>query len=248
MKKKAGYKSRQKLPDKIASVIDHTLLRADAGWEEIEKVCGEAVEHSFFSLCVNPCNVGKAVELLKGTQVRVITVAGFPLGANTTYVKECETARALEDGAQEIDMVMNIGALKSGREDVVYRDIKKVKESTGEKILKVIIESAFLNRDEIKKACVVAERAGADFLKTSTGFAGEGARAQDIELMRETLKPSTGIKASGGIRSASDAAKMIKAGAARIGSSRSVDIAGGWEQIKKEVFCIGGADVRENFK
>ncbi|MFH2005495.1 MAG: deoxyribose-phosphate aldolase [bacterium] len=212
----------------IARLIDHTMLKADATETEIRKLCEEAREYTFASVCVNPTNVALAASLLQGTPVLVCTVIGFPLGATTPTAKGIETRDAIANGAREIDMVINVGALKSGDDDLVRRDISAVVEAArGQAIVKVIIETALLSREEKIKACLLAKMAGANFVKTSTGFSTGGATAEDIALMRETVGPDMGVKASGGVKSAEDAKALIAAGATRIGASASVAIAKG---------------------
>lgn len=210
---------------KIASIIDHTLLKPEAGVHDIEKLCNEALQYGFASVCINPCFVGKAAGLLDGSSVKVCTVIGFPLGANTTDVKTFEAKLAVEDGAQEVDMVINVGALKDQRYEYVYQDIKSVVESVkGKAIVKVILETCLLNDEQKIKACELAKKAGANFVKTSTGFNKGGATVHDVELMRKTVGSSMGVKASGGVRTYEDAVNMINAGASRIGASASVSI------------------------
>ncbi len=213
----------------IASMIDHTLLKPDATKDQIAQLCFEARKYSFASVCVNPANVRLCAELLRGTPVRVCSVIGFPLGANTPDVKVMETQLAIQHGASEIDMVINIGALKSGDLELVSRDIRGVVRTAhnGGAILKVIIETALLNNDEKVTACLLAKEAGADFVKTSTGFSGGGATVEDIALMRRVVGPEIGVKASGGVRTTQDAEAMVKAGANRIGASASVKIVQG---------------------
>lgn len=209
----------------IASMIDHTALKPDTTQKEIENLCSEAVKFSFASVCVNPCHVSMASKLLAGTGVKVCTVIGFPLGANTSDVKAFEAAKAVEDGALEVDMVINIGALKDKKYDVVLNDIKRVVDSVKHKALvKVIIETCLLTDDEKVKVCEIAKEAGADFVKTSTGFSKAGATEEDVKLMKRTVGESMKVKASGGIRTYEDAVKMINAGASRIGASASVKI------------------------
>jgi len=208
----------------IASLIDHTLLKANATEEEIIKLCEEAKEYGFASVCVNPVYVSLCKQLLKGTNIKVCTVVGFPLGATTSNVKAFEAKEAIANGADEIDMVINIGALKSGNYQLVLDDIKAVREATRGKILKVIIETAYLTKEEKIKACELAKQAEADFVKTSTGFAPTGATVEDVALMKSVVGPKIGVKASGGIRTLEDALKMVKAGATRIGTSASVSI------------------------
>ncbi|MET3699292.1 deoxyribose-phosphate aldolase [Bacillus oleivorans] len=213
--------------EKIAGMIDHTLLKPEATKEQILKLCAEAKEYKFASVCVNPYWVKLASEQLKGSDVKVCTVIGFPLGANTPAVKAFETKNAIENGAGEVDMVINIGALKDGLYDMVLEDIRAVVEAAGNVLTKVIIETALLTDDEKVKACELAVQAGADFVKTSTGFSKGGATAHDVALMRKTVGPNIGVKASGGVRNAQDAEKMIEAGATRLGASSGVDIVKG---------------------
>ncbi len=217
---------KSKNPPKLAQMIDHTLLKADATRDQIEKLCREARQYFFASVCVNPANVKQCALLLKGSEVLVCTVAGFPLGATSTEAKVFESQQAIRDGAREIDMVINIGALKSGDHELVEREIAAVAEAchAGEAILKVIIENALLSEDEKVTACQLCQAAGADYVKTSTGFGPGGATAKDIVLMRKVLGPEMGVKAAGGIRTYADAQKMIAAGATRIGASSSIKI------------------------
>jgi len=211
----------------LASYIDHTLLKPDASEEMIVKLCREAMEFGFFSVCVNPVWVSTAAKLLKNSDVKVCTVIGFPLGATPSDVKAYETGRAIEDGAQEIDMVLNIGYMKSKKFDEVLIDIRKVKEACGNTLLKVILETCLLNSEEKMKAIELSKRAGADYVKTSTGFSGGGATAEDVALMRRIVGDSLGVKASGGVRDYEGALNMINAGASRIGASASVAIVQG---------------------
>ncbi|AZK46117.1 deoxyribose-phosphate aldolase [Paenibacillus lentus] len=212
----------------IAKLIDHTLLRPDATKEEIRKLAEEAKKYGFASVCVNPTWVAYAAELLSGSDVKVCTVIGFPLGSATPKTKAYETADAISNGAAEIDMVMNIGALKSGDDATVLDDMKAVVDRAAEKALvKVIIETALLTDKEKVRACELAVQAGADFVKTSTGFQGGGATAEDVALMRRTVGPGVGVKASGGVRSLDDVNKMVEAGATRIGASSGVQIVKG---------------------
>ena len=209
----------------IAKYIDHTNLKADATKEEIKKLCEEAKNFGFASVCINPSNVTYAAEILNGSVVKVCTVIGFPLGATTSKVKAFETRNAIANGAQEVDMVINIGALKSGNEYLVEKDIEAVVNAArGKVIVKVILETALLTKDQIVKASLLAKLAGANFVKTSTGFSTAGALTEDIELIRKTIGTEMGIKASGGIRTRKSAEEMIKAGATRIGASASVSI------------------------
>lgn len=210
----------------IASLIDHTILRPDATEAEIVKLCKEARNYGFASVCINPYWIPKAVELLAGSSVEVCTVVGFPLGANTTEIKRAETVAAVKAGATEIDMVINIGALKSGDIDTVRNDIAAVVEAShaGGAIVKVIIEAALLDDNQKAVACTLSKLAGADFVKTSTGFAKHGATVHDVALMRLVVGPEMGIKAAGGIRTLEDLQAMSAAGATRIGASASVKI------------------------
>lgn len=216
------------MSSQIAKMIDHTLLKADATKEQVKTLCEEAKEYSFASVCVNPTWVQYASELLAGTEVKVCTVIGFPLGATTSATKAFETANAIENGATEVDMVINIGALKDKNFDLVKEDIKAVVDAAkGKALTKVIIETSLLTDEEKEKACVLAVEAGTDFVKTSTGFSTGGATIEDIALMRKTVGPEIGVKASGGVRSSEDTEKMIEAGATRIGASSGVAIVNG---------------------
>lgn len=209
---------------KLNKYIDHTLLKPDASQEQIETLIEEAKKYDFASVCVNPTWVNFAAQALKATDVKVCTVIGFPLGANTPELKAFETSDAIQNGANEIDMVINIGALKSRNFDLVERDIRAVVEAAKGTLVKVIIETCLLTDDEKVKACQLAQKAGADFVKTSTGFSTGGATVADVALMRKTVGPNMGVKASGGARSYEDALAFIKAGATRIGASSGVAI------------------------
>ncbi|HUF14517.1 MAG TPA: deoxyribose-phosphate aldolase [Acidimicrobiia bacterium] len=217
------------MPIDLAQYIDHTLLNADATAEDIDRLCSEADQYGFASVCINPTWVKRAANDLRGTSVPVCTVIGFPLGATTTEVKAMEARKALRDGAREIDMVINVGALKSGDHDVVYNDIARVVDASHEvgAVCKVILETALLTDEEKVIASALAKRAKADFVKTSTGFGPGGATVYDVALMRETVGPEMGVKASGGVRTAHDAEDMIAAGATRIGASAGVQIVSG---------------------
>lgn len=207
--------------------IEHTLLKQDAKLEDFTKLFNEAKEHQFLGVCINPAYVKLAKENLKNSDVKVVTVVGFPLGANRSDVKAYETSKALEDGADEIDMVINVTALKNKDYDFVINDIKTVKSACQDKPLKVILETDLLEKDEIKKACELCVEAKADFVKTSTGFVkgGVGAKVEDVKLMYETVSPhGLKVKASGGIRDKETAIKMIEAGAERLGTSSGVKI------------------------
>jgi deoxyribose-phosphate aldolase len=207
-------------------MIDHTILKPDASQDEIAQLCYEARKYHFASVCVNPANVKLCSELLEGTDVLVCTVVGFPLGATPTEVKVFEAQQAIQEGATEVDMVINVGALKSRDYELVERDIASVANAchAGNAILKVIIEAALLTDEEKVAACQLAKVARADFVKTSTGFGPGGATPEDVALMRSVVGPTIGVKAAGGIRSYEDAQKMIAAGASRIGASASVKI------------------------
>ncbi|GGJ63079.1 deoxyribose-phosphate aldolase [Anoxybacillus voinovskiensis] len=212
----------------IAKMIDHTLLKANTTKAQIVQLCEEAKEYRFASVCVNPTWVATAAELLKGTDVKVCTVIGFPLGANTPETKAFETKDAIEKGATEVDMVINIGALKDGDDALVERDIRAVVEAAkGKALVKVIIETCLLSEEEKVRACRLAVQAGADYVKTSTGFSTGGATVEDIALMRKTVGPNIGVKASGGVRDLQGAEAMIEAGATRIGTSSGVAIVQG---------------------
>ncbi|WP_017728408.1 deoxyribose-phosphate aldolase [Halalkalibacterium ligniniphilum] len=213
----------------LAKMIDHTLLKADATKEQIEKLCSEAKEHEFASVCINPAWVKLAAELLKEAEnVKVCTVIGFPLGATTPEVKAFETRDAIENGATEVDMVINIGALKDKDNELVERDIRAVVEAArGKALTKVIIETSLLTEEEKIRACELAVKAGADFVKTSTGFSTGGATVEDIALMRKVVGPELGVKASGGVRDLEGALAMVDAGATRIGASAGVSIVKG---------------------
>jgi|SRR5690554_5260254 len=219
-----------KAPNKnLASKIDHTLLKPEATEEEIKKLCEEAVQYKFASVCINPCYVALCRDLLKDSGVKVCTVIGFPLGATTSEVKKFEAEQAIKNGAEEIDMVINVGQLKQGNYDYVFNDIKMVADAAHKSnaLCKVIIETALLTDDEKIKACLISKKAGADFVKTSTGFSKGGATIADVVLMKYIVGAETGVKASGGIRSKEDAEAMIANGADRIGASASVKIVTG---------------------
>ena len=214
----------------LAKMIDHTILKPEADKASIEKICKEALEYNFASVCINPTNVELAAKLLKGSEVKVCTVIGFPLGANTMEVKAFETKDAIAKGADEVDMVINIGRLKDKDYEYVEKDIKAVVDAADKKALtKVIIETCLLTEEEKVKACELAKKAGADFVKTSTGFSTGGATAADVALMRQTVGESVGVKASGGVRTAEDMKVMVEAGANRIGTSGGVSLVQGKE-------------------
>lgn len=212
----------------LAKYIDHTLLKADATEAQIRILCEEASEHNFASVCVNPSNVALCSELLKGSDVKVCTVIGFPLGANTKEVKAFEVQDALKNGAEEVDMVINIGKLKAKDYDYVREDIKAVVNAANKKALtKIIIETCLLTDEEKIMACKLSKEAGANYVKTSTGFSTGGATAKDVKLMRDTVGEDMGVKASGAVRSYEDAINVINAGASRIGASASIAICEG---------------------
>lgn len=213
----------------VTRMIDHTLLKADATKAEIEKLVGEAIEYSFASVCVNPTWVKTAAELLaEAPEVKVCTVIGFPLGASTSETKAFETKNAIDNGATEVDMVINIAALKDHQDDLVEKEIRAVVEAAkGKALTKVIIEACLLTNEEKIRACELSVKAGADFVKTSTGFSTGGATVEDIRLMRKTVGPDIGVKASGGVRSREDALALVEAGATRIGASSGVSISKG---------------------
>ena len=209
---------------KINKFIDHTVLSQDADEKKIDKLIAEAKEHDFASVCVNSCWTKKCAEALKDSDVNVCVVVGFPLGAMDTKSKAFETKTAIENGADEIDMVINVGWLKSGRYSDVEDDIREVKKACGDKHLKVIIECCLLTDEEKVMACKLSEKAGADFVKTSTGFSKSGATVEDVALMRKTVGDRLGVKAAGGIRDGKTAVAMIKAGASRLGCSAGIKI------------------------
>lgn len=211
--------------EELIKMIDHTVLKPDAMEEQVINACQEAKEYGFASVCVNPCFVSLVKQQLQGSEVKVCTVVGFPLGATTTKTKEFEAREAVENGAQEIDMVINIGALKDKKYDLVEKDIKAVVDvCKGKAIVKVILETCLLTDEEKVIACELAKKAGADFVKTSTGFSTGGATVEDIKLMRKTVGEQMGVKASGGIRTYETAIEMVKAGANRVGCSSSTSI------------------------
>lgn len=208
----------------LGKYIDHTILKPEAKKSDVRKICEEALEYKFKAVCVNPLYVKFASEILKNSEVLVATVVGFPLGNNVTKVKELETQLAIEDGADEIDMVVNIPALKDKDYDLVKKDIEAVVKASKDKIVKVIIETCLLTKDEIARVSELIVEAGADFVKTSTGFSTGGAELEDIRLIKSIVKDKAKIKASGGIRTKEKALKMIEAGADRIGASSSIKI------------------------
>ncbi|MBQ6331561.1 MAG: deoxyribose-phosphate aldolase [Clostridia bacterium] len=209
----------------LAKYIDHTLLKPESTRADIARVCEEAKHYNTASVCVNPCWIGFVAEQLKGTDIKPCCVIGFPLGATLPEVKAYETAAAIRDGAKEVDMVINVGALRGAEFETVYEDIKAVVDAAaGKALVKVIIETCLLTDEQKVIACKLAKHAGADYVKTSTGFSTGGAKVEDIRLMRETVGPEMGVKASGGVRTKADAEAMIAAGASRIGASSSKKI------------------------
>mgnify|MGYP003615687692 FL=1 len=214
---------------KINQYVDHTLLKAVATKKDIEKLCNEAKEYEFYSVCVNGANVAEAYKQVKDTNVKVAAVIGFPLGAMATDVKVFEAKKAIEDGASEIDMVINVGALKDKDYDFVENEIRKIKEAIGNNILKVIIETCYLTDEEKVKACELSVNANADFVKTSTGFGTGGATFEDVELMKKTVGDKAQVKASGGVKDLDTANKYIELGATRLGTSSGIEIIKGLE-------------------
>lgn len=210
---------------KYNKLIDHTILKQDATPEQIVKLCEEAIQYDFMSVCVNPAYVPLAAKLLKDSDVRVCTVIGFPLGMNLTKTKVEEAVLTVKEGATEVDMVINVGQLKAGNDAYIEEEIRAIKQAVGNEIvLKVILETCLLTNEEIVRACLAAKAAGADFVKTSTGFSTGGASVEAVKLMRETVGPDIGVKASGGVRTHEDLLKMVEAGANRIGTSSGAKI------------------------
>ena len=200
-------------------MIDHTVLKADTPLETVKRICDEAMEYGFASVCINPCHVAYCADYLKDSDVNVCTVIGFPLGANTSAVKAFETKDAIANGVDEIDMVMNIGALKDKNYDLVRNDVKAVVEAANGTLVKVILETCLLTEDEIKKACELCVEAKADYVKTSTGFSTRGATIEDVRIMKEAVHGKAKVKAAGGVRTPEDMVKIVAAGADRIGTS-----------------------------
>ncbi len=211
---------------KLSKYIDHTLLKAAAMPSEIEKVCDEALQYDFASVCVNACYTSLVASKLKGSTVKTCVVVGFPLGAMSSAMKAAETAQAVKDGAEEVDMVINVGMMKAGDTDYVRNDIKAVVDASGSAVVKVILENCYLTKDEIATVCRLCEEAGADFVKTSTGFGTGGATLEDVALMKKTV-PGLEVKAAGGIRDRETALAMIEAGADRLGASAGIAIVEG---------------------
>ena len=200
-------------------MIDHTVLKADTPLETVKRICDEAMEYGFASVCINPCHVAYCADYLKDSDVNVCTVIGFPLGANTSAVKAFETKDAIANGADEIDMVMNIGALKDKNYELVRNDVKAVVEAANGTLVKVILETCLLTEDEIKKACELCVEAKADYVKTSTGFSTRGATIEDVQIMKAAVQGKAKVKAAGGVRTHEDMVKIVEAGADRIGTS-----------------------------
>jgi len=227
----AFHGDASQVPLDLAKYIDHTALKPETTAADIDQLCQEAADYQFATVCVNPAWVKRAADQLRGSGVRVCSVIGFPMGASTAEIKAMEARRAIRDGAREVDMVINVGALKSGHHQTVLTDIEKVVDSAHEAgvIVKVILETSLLNDEEKVVASSLAKKAKADFVKTSTGFGGGGATVYDVALMRETVGPNMGVKASGGVRTKSDVEEMIAAGATRIGASAGVQIVSGNE-------------------
>jgi deoxyribose-phosphate aldolase len=221
-------------PVQLAAYIDHTLLKADTMARDIENLCAEARENQFYSVCVNGSWVGQACHFLEGTGVKVASVVGFPLGAMSLDVKRFEAEAAIDDGAHEIDVVLNVGRLKAGDDKYVLRELRDVVEAADEWPVKVILETCLLTREEKIRACKLVVESGARFVKTSTGFSTGGATVEDVKLMRETVGPKFGVKASGGIRDTKTALAMIEAGATRLGTSAGVAIVKGLAEIKSD--------------
>jgi len=208
----------------LARLIDHTLLKSETKIEDIKKLCEEALKYQFYSVCINPCYVKTAKEFLKNSDIKICTVISFPLGASTIKTKIYEATEAIENGADEIDMVMNIGMFKSNRYEYIYEEISSIKKAIEYRILKVIIETSILSEEEKIKASEIIKKSGANFVKTSTGFSQGGVTKEDVLLIRKSVGDNFGIKASGGIKTYQQAVELIKAGATRIGSSSSVKI------------------------
>ena len=204
--------------------IDHTILKATASNSDVQKLCEEAIEHEFYSVCVNGCYVADAKQLLQGTDVKVAAVVGFPLGAMTTAAKVFEAKEAVENGASEIDMVINVAKLKDGEFEYVENEIRQIKEAIGDNVLKVIIETCYLTDEEKVKACELSLVAKADFVKTSTGFGTGGATYEDVKLMKSVVGDNAKVKASGGVRDKETAQKDVELGAERLGTSSGIDI------------------------
>lgn len=232
----------------LAKMIDHTLLKADATEDQIIKLCEEAKQYGFASVCVNTCNVPLAARLLAGSGVKTCCVVGFPLGAMSPAAKTAETIVAIDQGAQEVDMVVNVGMIKSGNWAGVKEDIESiVNAARGKALVKVIIEACLLTNEEKVKVCTISKIAGADFVKTSTGFSTGGATTADVRLMRETVGPDMGVKASGGVRNYDDAIAMVRAGANRIGTSNGVSIVKGtMEADSAGHVCVGCGSCKNN--
>jgi len=220
---------KEKVKMNYNKLIDHTVLKADTPKETVKRIFDEAIEYDFASVCINPCHVKYASDYLKDSDVKVCTVIGFPLGATTSATKAFETSDAIANGADEIDMVMNIGAMKDKDYDYVCKDIKAVVEAAKGKTVKVILETCLLTKEEIIEACKLCQKAGADFVKTSTGFSTRGATIEDVEIMKATVGDSMKVKAAGGVRTYDDMVKIVEAGADRIGTSAGCSLMQGKE-------------------
>lgn len=220
----------------LAAYIDHTLLKPDATAKDIERLCAEAREHRFFSVCVNSSRVIQAGHLLEDSEVKVASVVGFPLGAMSTDAKRFETETAVDEGAHEIDVVLNIGRLKDGDDKYVLRELYEVVAAADDRTVKVILETCLLSRAEKVRACQIVRESGAHFVKTSTGFSASGATLEDVKLMREVVGPDFGVKASGGVRDAQTALAMIAAGATRLGTSSGIAIVKGLSQTSSGAY------------
>jgi len=219
-------------PETLAALIDHTNLKAFSTPEKIRQICEEALAYGFATVCVNPVHVEAAARVLEGSAVGTCTVVGFPLGASRSEVKAFETDRAVKDGAGEIDMVINVGGVRAGEEDAVLRDIRGVVEASGDRLVKVILETCYLTDEQIVQACRLSREAGADYVKTSTGFGAFGAFERHVRLMRETVGPDMGVKASGGVSDFREALRMLRAGASRLGVSASIPIVEGFRALR----------------
>lgn len=218
---------KEKMKMNYNKIIDHTVLKADTTLETVKKILDEAIEYGFASVCINPCHVKYAAQYLKDSDVKVCTVIGFPLGATTSATKAFETKEAIANGADEIDMVMNIGAMKDHHDDYVLQDIKAVVEAAAGKIVKVILETCLLSQEEIVRACQICQEAGADFVKTSTGFSTRGATIDDVKIMKATVGDTMKVKAAGGVRTYEDMVRIVEAGADRIGTSAGCSLVQG---------------------
>ncbi len=253
LSKDSSSKEMEVLPNgvdinNLAATCDHTVLKPETTKKTLEKFCKEALEWGFASVCINPANVKYVADILKGSKVKACTVIGFPLGANTSAVKAFEAKDAIANGAQEVDMVINIGALKDGDYDLVYKDIKAVVDAAaGQALVKVIIETCLLTDEEKIKACQLAKDAGANFVKTSTGMSTGGATVEDIKLMRETVGPDMGVKASTGVNNREIALNLIRAGATRLGTSKGIIIQTGIDPNMQSSAENSGNNKKDNY-